>query len=66
MLFIPTTQIMAADAQRRQFAAARLDGPTAVEKPRGSRGLSAALFHRRPQAGGFAGRRLNSARPAAS
>jgi hypothetical protein len=65
MLYIPTTMIMAADAQRRHVSAARLDGAT-VEKRRGAGGLTATLFHRRERVAGrgLAGRRFTAARTA--
>lgn len=33
MLFVPTAQIMAADAQRQHLAGARFDGPVVDHRP---------------------------------
>lgn len=45
MLFVPTTQILAAGAQRRHVAGARLDGPVVKHTP-SWRAMFAGLFGR--------------------
>ena len=60
MLFVPTAQFLAADAQRRHFADARLDGPTTVPAASASRFSAARLFSRksdRSRTGSVIGRR---------
>ena len=50
MLFVPTAQFLAADAQRRHFAAARLDRPTVAPADGVSRFSLARLIGRKPDA----------------
>ena len=60
MLFVPTAQFLAADAQRRHFADARLDGPTVAPADGVSRFSIARLVGRKPAAvrsGSVIGRR---------
>ena len=54
MLFVPTAQFLAADAQRRHFADARLDGPTIVPAEGVSHFSIARLVGRKPAAAGSA------------
>jgi hypothetical protein len=64
MLFVPTAQIMAANAQQRHLSGARYDGPVVdgpVESDRQRwRTFTAALFPRSESRG----RRLAAVRPA--
>lgn len=60
MLFVPTAQFLAADAQRRHFAEARLDGPTTVRAAAASRFSVARLIGRKShsnRSGSVIGRR---------
>jgi hypothetical protein len=60
MLFVPTAQFLAAAAQRRHFAEARLDGPTVVPAAAAARFSIARLIGRRPntvRSGAVLGRR---------
>jgi len=64
MLFVPTAQIMAANAQQRHYAGVRydgpvVDGPVESDRPRW-RTFTAALFPRSESRG----RRLAAVRPA--
>jgi len=54
MLFVPTAQFLATDAQRRHFADARLDGPTVAPVESVSRFSIARLIGRKPAAAGSA------------
>ena len=60
MLFVPTAQFLAADAQRRHYAEARFDGPTVAPADGVSRFSFARLIGRKPDAvrsGSVIGRR---------
>ncbi len=60
MLFVPTASFLAADAQRRHFAGARLDGPSTVETASASRFSVARLLGRKTdnaRSGSVVGRR---------